>query len=79
MQQEILELAGLRADGRKYDEMRPLFHNIGLIDHADGSAYMEHGLNKVLAIVKGPHEPRKKSNDNNSDQVILTHIVIFLL
>jgi len=69
-QQEILELAGLRGDGRKYEEIRPLSHNIGLISHADGSAYMEQGLNKVLAIVNGPHEPRRKSNDSNSDQVV---------
>lgn len=65
---EILELAGLRLDGRKPHEMRPLQSKIGLIQHADGSCYLEQGLNKVLALVQGPHEPSKKL-DNAGEKV----------
>eukprot|EP01040_Poterioochromonas_malhamensis_P009553 gene9553-10371_t len=60
--QEILELANLRIDGRQFDQIRKLKHNIGLIPKADGSAYLEHGLNKVLVILNGPQEIRKRSD-----------------
>lgn len=63
---DILELAGLRIDGRKPSELRPLTHRIGVTTYTDGSAYFEHGLNKVLAMVIGPHEPKKRNTDVNS-------------
>eukprot|EP01039_Chlorochromonas_danica_P003182 gene3182-3484_t len=66
--QEILSLAGLRIDGRRHDELRRLQHRIGLVAHADGSAYMEQGLNKVLVAVLGPQEPRKKNTDGSVEK-----------
>lgn len=74
--QEILELANLRIDGRQFDQIRKLKHNIGLIPKADGSAYLEHGLNKVLVILNGPQEIRKKS-DGNDEKCIITTKVLF--
>jgi exosome complex component RRP41 len=67
---EILSLAGLRLDGRKHDEIRSLEHRIGLVPNVDGSAYMEHGLNKVLVVILGPQEPRKRSTDSGTDKVM---------
>lgn len=74
---EILELAGLRIDGRKYSELRPMQHRIGLLSYADGSAYVEQGLNKVLVIVKGPQEPRKR--DSALPDRVSYSCVLFLL
>ncbi|MDI6723260.1 MAG: exosome complex exonuclease Rrp41 [Methanobacterium sp.] len=46
----------LRADGRNFDELRPLKIEAGVLERADGSAYLEIGGNKVLAAVYGPRE-----------------------
>jgi exosome complex component RRP41 len=46
----------LRADGREFNELRPLKIEAGVLEKADGSAYLEIGGNKVLAAVYGPRE-----------------------
>ncbi|MGB9978291.1 exosome complex exonuclease Rrp41 [Methanobacterium sp.] len=46
----------LRADGRAFDELRPLKIEAGILEKADGSAYLEIGGNKILAAVYGPRE-----------------------
>jgi exosome complex component RRP41 len=51
---------GLRVDGRKADEMRPIKIEAGVLANADGSAYVEWGSNKVLAAVYGPREAQPK-------------------
>jgi len=51
---------GLRVDGRRFDELRPLKIEVGTLDKADGSAYVEHGRNKILAAVYGPREAHPK-------------------
>lgn len=55
---------GLRIDGRKANELRPIKIEAGVIDRADGSAYLEWGQNKVIAAVYGPREmlPRHMAN-----------------
>lgn len=68
---DILAMAGLRIDGRRPDDIRNMKHNFGLVKSADGSAYLEQGLNKVLALVHGPQEPKKKSNDQSDGKVIM--------
>jgi exosome complex component RRP41 len=45
-----------RPDGRAFDELRPLKIEAGVLERADGSAYLEIGDNKVLAAVFGPRE-----------------------
>ncbi len=47
---------GERLDGRKPDEMRPLKIEAGVLENADGSAYLELGKNKAIAAVYGPRE-----------------------
>lgn len=47
---------GLRADGRKPDELRPIKMEVGVLSNADGSAYIEQGKSKILAAVYGPRE-----------------------
>ena len=45
-----------REDGRAFDEIRPLKIEAGVLERADGSAYLEVGGNKVLVAVYGPRE-----------------------
>lgn len=68
---EIFELAGLRIDGRRFDEVRPMDCRLGFISHVDGSAYLEHGLNKVLAMIVGPHEPKRRGDAALNDECVV--------
>lgn len=47
---------GIRIDGRKKDELREIKIEAGVLKRADGSAYVEWGMNKVYAAVYGPRE-----------------------
>jgi exosome complex component RRP41 len=47
---------GLRLDGRRADELRPVKIEVGILARADGSCYIEMGGNKVIAAVYGPRE-----------------------
>ena len=47
---------GLRLDGRRPDELRPIKIEVGVLERADGSCYIEMGDNKVIAAVYGPRE-----------------------
>jgi len=47
---------GLRLDGRRADEIRPIKIEVGVLARADGSCYIEMGGNKVIAAVYGPRE-----------------------
>ncbi len=58
---ELIDKKGMRTDGRKADEIRPIHIEAGVLHRADGSAYLEWGNNKVMAAVYGPREfnPRR--------------------
>jgi len=47
---------GIRTDGRKVDELRPIKLEVGVLSRADGSAFIQQGGNKILAAVYGPRE-----------------------
>lgn len=53
---KLINKKGKRTDGRKLTELRPLKLEVGILNNADGSAYIEHGKNKILAAVFGPGE-----------------------
>ncbi|NXX13207.1 EXOS4 protein, partial [Podargus strigoides] len=55
---ELLSDEGYRADGRRPSELRKVRARMGVFAQADGSAYIEQGNTKVLAVVYGPHEMR---------------------
>ena len=57
---QLIDSNGLRVDGRRIDELRPIKLEVGILDKADGSAYIEHGKNKILAAVYGPREAHPK-------------------
>ena len=54
--EKLINEKGLRLDGRKPDELRPIKLEVGILSNADGSAYMEQGKTKILAAVYGPKE-----------------------
>ncbi|TLN17401.1 exosome complex exonuclease Rrp41 [bacterium] len=45
-----------RRDGRAFNELRPVKMKVGVLDKADGSAYIEQGKTKVLVAVYGPRD-----------------------
>ena len=53
---KLVNKKGMRTDGRKLDEIRPLKLEVGVVHNADGSAYIEQGKNKILAALYGPRE-----------------------
>ena len=58
--EKLIDKKGCRLDGRKADELRPIKLEVGVLGNADGSAYIEHGKNKILAAVFGPREMHPK-------------------
>ena len=52
----LVDENGIRIDGRTADQHRPFKVEAGVLNNADGSAYVEIGKNKVLAAVYGPRE-----------------------
>jgi len=56
----LIDENGLRHDGRKPDELRPIRMQVGVLANAAGSAIVEYGKTKVLAAVYGPREPFQK-------------------
>jgi len=53
---KLIDENDVRIDGRKFDELRPVKIEVGILGNADGSAYIEQGKNKILAAVYGPKE-----------------------
>src|SRR3989344_7182812 len=49
-----------RSDGRKFDELRPLKAEVGVIPRADGSARFQIGKTIALAAVYGPRSLHPK-------------------
>ncbi|MHC1629111.1 MAG: exosome complex exonuclease Rrp41 [Candidatus Nezhaarchaeales archaeon] len=47
---------GRRLDGRRPDEIRDIKIKVGILENADGSAYVEQGNTKIYAAVYGPRE-----------------------
>src|SRR5882762_10718252 len=64
----LVKADGTRVDGRKLGELRPITIKAGVLERADGSAYVEWGNNKVYAAVYGPREvhPRHEQMPNRA-------------
>jgi exosome complex component RRP41 len=54
--EKLIDKKGIRLDGRKLDELRPVKMEVGVLPNANGSAYLEQGKNKILVGVYGPKE-----------------------
>jgi len=66
----LLSPEGLRIDGRRLDELRPIRIQAGALKQADGSAFVEWGANKVMAAVYGPREVHPRHLQQNNKAVI---------
>ncbi len=53
---KLIDENGVRTDGRKPDELRPIKLEVGILANADGSALIQQGKNKIIAAVYGPRE-----------------------
>ena len=61
---------GIRLDGRKPDELRPIKIKVGILNRADGSCYFEFGGNKVIAAVYGPREVHPRHMQKSTSAVV---------
>lgn len=59
-----------RIDGRRFDELRPIKIEAGVLKRADGSCYIEWGRNKIYAAVYGPKEVLPRHLER-SDRAVL--------
>ena len=66
----LVDKKGIRIDGRTADEHRVFKIEAGVLNNADGSAYVEIGKNKVLAAVYGPRECHPRHLQNPSKAII---------
>lgn len=67
---KLIDENGIRLDGRKADELRPIRIEAGVLKKADGSAYIEWGNNKVLAAVYGPREAHPRHLQNPTKALV---------
>ncbi|CAG7903103.1 unnamed protein product, partial [Brassica rapa] len=68
---EYVNPEGLRLDGRRFNEMRQIVAEVGVVSKADGSAVFEMGNTKVIAAVYGPREIQNKSQQKNGHALVL--------
>ena len=61
---------GIRIDGRRIDEKRPIKIEAGVLKNADGSCYLEIGKNKVLCAVYGPRECKPRHLQDPTKAVV---------
>ncbi|MGQ4870671.1 MAG: exosome complex exonuclease Rrp41 [Candidatus Thorarchaeota archaeon] len=52
----LISPEGLRLDGRRPDELRPIEFEVGVLKTADGSAMIKQGKTHIIAAVYGPRE-----------------------
>ncbi len=52
----LINAEGLRVDGRRIDELRPVEMKVGVLKQADGSASIRQGKTYIIAAVYGPRE-----------------------
>ena len=67
---KLIDENGIRLDGRRADELRPIRIEAGVLKKADGSAYIEWGNNKVLAAVYGPREAHPRHLQNPTKALV---------
>jgi len=58
--ERLIDDNGLRLDGRRPEDLRPTELQVGVLENADGSAYIEQGKNKIIVGVYGPREIHPK-------------------
>ena len=67
---KLIDENGKRIDGRAFNELRPIRIEAGVLERADGSAYIEWGNNKIIAAVYGPREVYPKHMQDPSRAIL---------
>ncbi len=67
---KLIDEKGMRIDGRRPDQLRPIKIEAGVLKRADGSAYLEWGKNKVLAAVYGPREAHPRHLQDSAKAIV---------
>ncbi len=63
---------GIRIDGRKLDELRPIDARVGVLKNANGSAYFSIGNTKVIAGVYGPRKVLPRHQEESETGILRT-------
>ena len=63
---------GIRFDGRKLDELRPLEAKVGILKNADGSAFFRMGNTTAIAGVYGPRKVFPKHQEEAERAILRT-------
>ena len=66
----LLDENGIRSDGRKVNETRKVTIKAGVLKNANGSAYIEFGVNKILVGVYGPRDVHPKHMSDTSTGIL---------
>lgn len=65
----LFDPSGKRHDGRKPQDVRPMFLKTGVVSQAKGSAYIEMGYTKVVCSVYGPREIARRRDFTFKGQI----------
>ena len=68
--QEFVNVVGLRLDGRRPHEPRQTRCTFDVSKQVDGSACFEQGLTRVVAVVQGPREVRRRAEQQHDRAVV---------
>jgi len=63
---------GIRIDGRKFDELRPIEAKVGVLKRANGSAFFKIGNTAAIAGVIGPRKVYPKHKEQSDRAIIRT-------
>ncbi|MBI3190382.1 exosome complex exonuclease Rrp41, partial [archaeon] len=61
-----------RIDGRKWDELRPIFASVGVLNNANGSAMFRLGNTVAIAGVYGPRKVYPKHEEEAERAILRT-------
>jgi len=65
----LLTTEGVREDGRKLDEIRPMYLRAGIVQKANGSSYIETSGTKLVCAVYGPRDHIRKHDFSSKGHV----------
>ena len=68
--EKFIDENGLRLDGRKPNQVRDIKIEVGVLERADGSCYLEFGKNKVMAAVYGPREVHPRHQQKSTRAIV---------
>jgi len=68
----LLDYDDQRVDGRKCDEIRPIYLKAGVVQQSNGSAYLETRGTKVICAVYGPRDNPRKHDFSSTGNLTCT-------